>query len=171
MSARPIVDSVDFARRWGELRGTVKVVDLERLRDGLFDSQGTVEFSLIGVVGADAKPNLLLKLQGRVNLTCRRCLGLVPYALQVQKRFVLLRPDEDPGDVSDEASDVEHVPGDVKLDVIAMVEDELLLQLPMSAVHESGDCTPDAWNTGATRVQSPFLSLAGLKQAPGTEKK
>lgn len=169
MSARPIVDSVDFARRSGELHGTVEVADLERLRDVLFDSQGTVEFSLSGVLDADAKPNLLLELQGAVNLTCRRCLGVVPYPLQVQKRFVLMRQDEDPGDVSDEAPDLEHVPGDVKQDVIALIEDELLLQLPMSAAHGSGDCTPDTWNTGATGDHSPFLSLAGLKQAPGTE--
>lgn len=169
MSSRPIVDSVDFARRQEELRGKVAVADLERLREALFDTQGAVEFALSGLNDADGKPNLWLELQAVAHLTCRRCLGSLTFPVQVRKRFVLTRPDEDPGDVSDEALDVEHIPADAALDVISLVEDELLLGLPMSAAHKSGQCTPDAWNTEAAEADSPFVSLAGLKQAPGTE--
>jgi uncharacterized protein len=170
MSARPIVDSVDFARRRGDLRGEVKVADLERLREALFDTQGAVEFTLNGLIDADGKPNLWLELQAEVQLTCSRCLGSLTLPVHVRKRFVLTRPDEDPGDVSDEALDVEHIPADAALDVISLVEDELMLGLPMSAAHETGQCAPGAWNTGAAEADSPFVSLAGLKQAPGTEK-
>jgi uncharacterized protein len=51
------------------------------------------------------------------------------------------------------------------MDVLSLIEDEIILGLPVSPRHEQGECTPGGREEGkTTREASPFAALAALKK-------
>ena len=164
MFDRTVVDSVVFARESGDLRAMVDVAALVRLRDVLFDQSGIIAYELTGRVYRDGKPILRLALGGDLVLRCQRCLGPVRFRLDAVRNFVLVPDGQALSDPADEAEDTEQLRADPKLDVIALVEDEVILGLPMVAGHEEGTCAPPAPRAQAGKQDSPFNALAALKR-------
>jgi len=164
MFDRAVVDSVAFARESGELRATVAVAALARLHDALFDQSGAIAYELAGRVDQEAKPSLRLTLGGELVLPCQRCLGAVRFRLEAVRNFVLVPAGRALSDPTDEAEDTEQLYADPKLDVIALVEDEVILGLPMVAGHEEGACAAPLPKAQAGRRESPFNALADLKR-------
>jgi uncharacterized protein len=166
MSGRPVVDSVEFARLGSTLKGEVPVAELARLREVVAQRSGTLSYVLSGSMGADGRPRLILMLSGSLKLACQRCLGPLEQPLASRREFVLVRPGDPEADVADEADTVEHVPADPKLDVVGLVEEEALLQLPMAPKHAEGSCRLARSSDGGSDASSPFAALASLKTKP-----
>ena len=97
MSARTLIDSVEFARAGEELSGSVAVAELARLADSLFDSDGTLTFDLKG--GCDARQRLRLKLKvgGSIDLQCQRCLGKLVYGVSTTASLLVLTDEAEIG--------------------------------------------------------------------------
>jgi uncharacterized protein len=161
---RVALDSVAFAREAGELRGTVAIADLPRLRDMLFDQSGEIAYSLTGAVNQDGVASLRLGIAAGLLMTCQRCLGPVKFSLQSVRNFELVPADQALGDPAEEPGDVERIHADAKLDVTVFVEDEAILCLPMVAGHHPGECASPIVGDGESGKKSPFSSLAGLKR-------
>ena len=164
MFDRAVVDSVAFARESGELRATVPVAALARLHDALFDQSGAIAYELAGHVDREGKASMRLVLGGELVLRCQRCLGPVPFRFDVVRNFVLVPAGQALSDPADEAEDTEQLHADSKLDVIALVEDEVILGLPMVAGHEEGACAAPSPKPEAGIRESPFNALAALKR-------
>ncbi len=164
MFDRAVVDSVAFARESGELRATVAVAALARLHDALFDQSGAIAYELAGHVDQEGKPSLRLALGGELVLRCQRCLGPVRFRFDAVRNFVLVPAGQALSDPADEAEDTEQLHADPKLDVIALVEDEVILGLPMVAGHEEGACAAPSPQAEAGKRESPFNALAVLKR-------
>jgi uncharacterized protein len=164
MRDRITVDSVAFARDARELRGRLAIADLARLQDALVDSSGDVEYRLAGSVDRQGKATLRLDVAAQLRLACQRCLGPVEFDLKSMRDLVLIPEGQPLGDPAEEPDDVEQMHADVKLDVAALVEDEVILSLPMVAVHESGECAALVTSEGMNETQSAFSSLASLKR-------
>ncbi|HWP12947.1 MAG TPA: DUF177 domain-containing protein [Ramlibacter sp.] len=79
---------------------------------------------------------LHLKAQAVLALTCQRCLGPVdvPIALDRSFRFVA---DEDMAAAQDEQSEEDVLALSRSFDLVELVEDELLMELPLAPRHES----------------------------------
>lgn len=161
MFTRPYIDSLDFARRGGELSGEVPVAELPRLTDVLTDSAGAVHYTLRGFVGKDGRSLLELHLEGACNLRCQRCLNALAYPIRLQARLRLVT-DGELGDDDIEDDEVDNVPADKHFDVLALIEEELLLDMPIAPKHDSGVCEMAA--EGLSRSNNPFAVLAGLKK-------
>jgi DUF177 domain-containing protein len=158
MFARPFIDSVDFARYGREIRGEIAVSALPRLADMLAKADGELTYIICGRQEAD-RDILELALQGVCTLRCQRCLEELEYPVSLVSRLWLL-----PADRLDEADEdeMDAIEADPKLDVLALVEEELLLALPFSPMHPVGECAPA---TPDLRLKdSPFAVLAGLKK-------
>jgi uncharacterized protein len=158
------VDSIAFARDAGELRATLKIPDLPRLRDLLFEQSGEIRYRLTGAVNKDGISSLRLELAADLLLTCQRCLGPVEFGLNASRSFVLIPPAEALGDPAEEPEDVERIHADAQLDVAALVEDETMLCLPMVARHPPGKCSPPLALGSESDKKSPFGALAVLKR-------
>ena len=161
MFTRPFIDSLDFARRGGELSGEVPVSELSRLADVLTDAAGSVNYTLRGFVGKDGKSLLELNLAGTCNLRCQRCLNALSYPIQLRARLRLVTEGEI-GDDDIEDDEVDNVPADKHLDALALIEEELLLDMPIAPKHDDGVCEMAA--EGLNRTNNPFAVLAGLKK-------
>ena len=159
MFARPFIDSVDFARNGKEMRGEIAVSELSRLADLLARSDGSLTYKVRGFREED-RDMLEVTLQGVCTLRCQRCLSELEYPVNLVSRLWLLpasRLDE-----VEEDDEVDAIEAEPRLDVLALIEEELLLGLPFAPRHPEGECAPAA-NDLKQKV-SPFAVLAGLKK-------
>jgi uncharacterized protein len=94
-------------------------------------------------------------------LRCGRCLAPLDFALQLQSSVLLVPP----GTVVQEDDDPESpewIEAGPELDVLELVEDEILLSLPLSVRHEEGKCSDGDEQGQASRRDNPFAKLATL---------
>lgn len=106
-----------------------------------------------------------------INLVCQRCLQQVSFALSVNVQIALLANEQDEGLLEDDADylildDILAYEPQVGLDVVALIEDELLLMLPISPRHD--DCHLAVQSVGElveeeAESDNPFAVLADLK--------
>jgi uncharacterized protein len=164
MSEQAVVDNLEFARRGTVLQGEVAVADLERLRDYLLSSQGGLKYTLTGRTGAKGEPLLECGIEGGLVLQCQRCLEALEYPLHIASTLKIVEGATQFDDVGDEAEDVDSIPASASMDVLALVEEEILLNLPMSPLHAPEVCRGQGAAKPANEERTkPFGALAALK--------
>lgn len=164
MNDPAVVDSAAFARNSGELHGTIRLERLSRLRDALLDCSGEVAYALKGIVSSEQKPLLQLKVTGSLKLPCQRCLGPLDWEFESERIFELVPPGQVLSDPADEDQEVEQIFADPKLDVTCLVEDEIILAMPMAVRHETGACAAPGRQAEQSGRESPFRALSGIKR-------
>lgn len=161
MFARHFIDSSDFARNGRELRGEVAVADLPRLRDMLADSEGKISYFVRGFPDKSGKPMLEVTMDGSCQLVCQRCLSGFAYPVHLVSRLLLAQEGE-LDDSSVEDDELDSILADKHLDVLALLEEEILLSLPFAPKHPAGTCQLAAKGLDQSG-NSAFAALAGLK--------
>ncbi len=155
----PLIDGFVFAEAGGSVRGAWPVSALPRLREELHDDVGAVAFEVQGSCDAHGRPQLALRASATLQLTCRRCLGVVECALGAEATLLLAN--------SQAAIDAEPISVDGPEWVVAqkemalrdLVEDELLLALPYAPRHEN--CPAQGRDAPGTR-HTPLAGLRGM---------
>lgn len=167
MSEQVVIDSLEFALNHDTLSGIVTVAELSRLVDALHSDKGALEYTLSGGVNRHGKPVLHCRVKGKLQLQCQRCLEGMEYVLDIRSELMLaqdeaalLQLDEQ----DEEAADA--ILADTKLNVLALIEDEVLLDLPLAPRHPTGACQVKAAELGSPGL-SPFAVLAKLKPEQG----
>ena len=94
MSARTMIDGLEFAGADKELRGSLAPFDLTRLQDCLFDAGSAIDYRLRGGRDQQGRPALRLEITGLLHLQCQRCLGLLEYPLRMMNTLLLVRENE-----------------------------------------------------------------------------
>jgi len=163
MSARAIIDSLEFAQAARELRGSLPVSSLVRLQDFLRDSTGSVEFAVKGGHDPENRPVLALSVSGLLHMQCQRCLERLDYPLRYSTTLRLVQPGEDLSETIADPDAVDVVKASMELDVAELIEDELLLSLPFSPRHAEGTCDSRKKDTRGTAEGGAFSGLAALK--------
>lgn len=163
MSDRILIDPQAFARQKENLSGTVALADLhERVRSpDMLDVSAAVRYTLHGGTDGWQRPFLQLHLSGVLPLQCQRCMNAVDFVVDENVRIVLFA-DEAALDRAMLADDtLEGMVAEAETDVYTLLEDQILMALPLSPKHD--DCPAD---TDAYRPQraSPFAVLAGLQK-------
>ena len=169
MSARFVINSLDFVNGSGRHCDTIPILELVRLHDWLFDDQGSLIYELSGYVDKNDKPHLLLKINGTMNLNCQRCLDKLTHTFDLQTILLLVNSEEEL-DLIDEDDSVDAILGTSELDVIDLIEEEIILSLSISSRHPEGECStnsPKASKTGFNEQSNsahPFAVLAKFKK-------
>ena len=166
MSAPAVIDVLEFSRAAQTLSGSLQVVTLKRLEDVLHDREGILEYELRGGPDERARPQVRIKVSGRLHLQCQRCLGLLEYQLHLTNTLLVTQQGSKVEGVEDpDAPDT--IDENPELDVASLVEDEVLLALPFAPRHAEGQCdTEPQADVQAGREGSAFAKLAALKQRP-----
>ena len=163
MFARHFIDSLDFARNGRDLRGEVAVADLPRLQDMLAVPEGTISYVVRGYQDKDGKPKLEVTLDGMCQLRCQRCLNALAYPVKLVSRLLLV-DEKDLGEPSLEEEELDSIQADKHMDVLALLEEEILLSLPLAPKHPADACQPAAGGVDLPMAErKPFAILAGLK--------
>ncbi len=159
MFAQPFIDSTDFAKNGREMCGEILLAKLPRLADMLVNQGGALTYKLTGLQ-EDNRYMLSLEVHGMCRLRCQRCLEALSYPVKIAARLQLLPQDR--LDEVNEADDVDGIEASQQLDVLALIEDEVLLGLPFAPRHEEGVCSPAV--NSLQQSANPFAVLAGLKK-------
>jgi len=158
----PVVDSVQFARSHGEVHCSVAISELKRLAQTVSGAEGEFRVWLQGFENPDARPCLRLRVSGKVEVVCQRCLEPLTLEIATDRSFLLAEREQDLTELSEEADDIESLLADSKLDALALVEDEILLQIPMAPMHDEGSCTRPEWSEDLRDTGSAFGVLGAL---------
>lgn len=167
MSAQAVIDSLEFARAELELQGSLPVSGLARLQDCLYGSAGNVEFAVKGARNGEGRPILRLNINGLLHLRCQRCLGQLDYPLQLSNTLLLVRHGENPADAVADPDALDYVEESTELDVAGLIEDEIVLCLPLAPRHAEDECRglgEAMQNTGPGNDVSAFSRLKELKK-------
>jgi uncharacterized protein len=165
MSAPAVIDALEFARSAQELSGSVPVSGLQRLEDLLYDSSGTLWYELRGRRDDGNRPLLRVIVTGELHLQCQRCLGLLEYAVDFSNTLLVLPAGAPPGDDLEDPEAPDTLEAQEELDVPALVEDEVLLSLPLAPRHPEGACESRFESQPQANARnSAFEKLAALKR-------
>ena len=143
MSAQTVKDPIRFAREAASLTGEIALAEMGRLRDELADAQGVVSgvvsYRLEGAL-VGGRPALRLLVEANPALICQVCLAPYVHSLHSEGVIFLARNDAEMErwESNDPLLDV--IVAEEHMDVRTLVEDELLLSLPVVPRHEDDDC-------------------------------
>jgi uncharacterized protein len=165
--AGTVIDSLKFAADEDCLAGKLALTQLTRLSDVLASREGWLDCKLEGYRierEGETRPGLHLRVSGRLSLHCQRCLAEVGFDCVIDSRLLLIPPGAEWPEEDVETDDYDAIPASRELSVSSLVEEEVLLTLPIVPRH--ADCLPPAGMAAEEEKSepSPFAVLAGLKK-------
>ena len=156
MSQPGLIDGLQFARGAGTLTGTLDLSRVPRLA-GMGCATADLSYELQGRTDTDGRCWLLVSANGTLTLECQRCLRPLAFPLALRSELLLTASQREIEAADD---DIDRVLAGNALDVCQIVEDEVLLALPIAPRHEQ--CGDQQDGTETSRP-SPFAGLAKLK--------
>lgn len=170
-----LVNPRTLVERRADVVGRCAVAKMERLRSFLGDDQGDVDVTLAFGKSDEGWSVVTGFIQGEVWLQCQRCLALMPWKVNTGVALALVATEDEAQRIGESYDP--RVVSEATLSVHDLVEDELILAMPLVARHPDGVCrsaldlpepqdshvteaTPDE----STRPRNPFEVLAGLKK-------
>lgn len=153
------INTLEFSQKKHAMQGELLVRDLPRLQTAVLDtsSGNPLHYKLEGGVGALGLPGIRLQLEVVLQVICQRCLGEMPLRLQLELGYVISK---DTSAELDDMDEVDWLEAEQNFDLAALIEDELLLALPIAPVHDF-PCNQHAMASG--EKPNPFAVLKGLK--------
>lgn len=156
--------------RSGFFKGVIPLAELERLGELLYpgeasESERDIDVSFEFVRNEYDSPTVKGHLATRLELQCQRCLGALEIPLELEFQLLV--------DASDELVRSSRLDtlysDDGYVDIFDAVEDELILAIPLVALHDDRACNEhwqdaDVGSESAER-DNPFAVLAKLKTA------
>ncbi len=164
------LDPRKFAQQRIDIAGSVAVEALPRLGDSLASAEGFVNVSLHFGMGEQRTLEVRGSIDAELAIVCQRCLDPVPMSVSCDLHLAILWKEEH-AERLPKAIDP-WIIGEGQTDIYQIVEDELLLSLPIVAYHEN-DCVPhEHFSSGENEVNkvlaetpkhNPFDVLQELK--------
>ena len=149
--------------------GKVALRSLERLSDLLAEPDGDVAFSLEFDRDSFGIPYVGLVVTAELPLLCQRTLERFLLPVRVEQRMGLIRDEsEEPGLPPGYEPLLLDESGELR--PLDLVEDELILAVPVVPVMPGTDAVEQEWSGGQAAVEperpNPFAALAALKKQP-----
>jgi uncharacterized protein len=165
------IDPFRFANTGREIEGEVELAKLSRLSEVLADTSGTVKIAMQFDVDDTGTPFMKGHFETVLSLTCERCMQAMQMPMSIDTWLGLVKHEKLIDALADqyEAWVIEDT--NTPIDPILVVEDELILALPLVPKHDS-DCLPkealeskddSTKNEVPDKPASPFAVLADLK--------
>jgi len=147
-----------------EMTGSLPLSAFKRLEGSLFDTEGTVAYTLDFDTDALRTPYVEVRIETRLPLLCQRTLKRFELPVALVQRLGLLR--DEAGDAGlPEGYEPLLVPADGLLSPAELVEDELILVVPVVALAPGTEAMEADWPPPAEEVAqaNPFAALSSLK--------
>lgn len=144
-------------------RGTFRPSDLERLEGILADERGELRYEVTAGLDRQSRKVVSCIIEGFVFLICQNTLEAFRHEISIHDRLVLVDDESRLPSVEEEDDSEDHVVADEPLDIRDLVEDAVLLALPMvpRKPGQEGAAKPAG---AAGQEQSPFAALEKLRK-------
>lgn len=166
-----IIDPIQLAEKGARLSGELPVKGMARLAEMCRDNEGSVRIDLqFAHNPIDGLRTLNGTIDARINVTCQRCMESMTLSLSIRPHLLLLRKGE--RDELMEGGNALAVERPISLG--SLVEDELLLSMPMVPMHPIKSCHAQVARESPRQPESesnkkkhakPFAVLAALKNS------
>ena len=168
------LDVKAFAQAGGHLAGHATLLKYERLAE---EAQGLhpdlrvdwyADAELRTDAGQGVQHWLHVRAEASFPMVCQRCLLPVDVPLQVDRWFRFV-PDEDIAALEDETSEEDVLAASRDFDLQALLEDELIMEIPVTPRHEicpeppSLSAMDDDFEAAAEARPNPFAVLGTLR--------
>ena len=160
-----MIDPARFGREGLRLTGSVAPAQLSRVAQVLFDGGGTVGYRMQGMLSPRGEPALRVELDIDLAVACQRCTERLPIQLNVARTLIFRRELDELAAVADEEDDVDAIPLVPTLDELDLIDQEVMLSLPIAPRHADGECQARTGDGGDAVASSAFSVLSRLKQS------
>ena len=153
-----LINNIEFAEKNLERAGKIEASSCERLLELLnvsSENLADIRYKLIGTAKKQQLPNLNLSIQAKLPVLCQRCLA--PMQLNFALTFDYVISAQAPLE-SEENDEIDWLEASLTMNVNELVEDELLIAMPIAPKHENG-CAPATTQSG--EKPNPFAVLKG----------
>lgn len=157
-----VINNIEFAQKALEIHGTIPVSRFSRLADLLADTAGLLDCRLQGGRDANNIAFIRLLLQGELNLLCQRCLQPYRHGISIDQQFTLINDEAELPAPEEEGDDEDYLLMQAEMPVLELMEDELLLALPIAPKHAEGECSSES-RINEYKKPNPFAKLEMLK--------
>jgi uncharacterized protein len=162
------IDPLRFAETGRRLEGRLLLGGFDRLAPLLSDTTGEIEVELEFGIDDMRVPFLSGHIQGHLRLTCQRCMEPMDY--EVDSHFILglVQSDYEADGLREDYEPL--LVGDEPMVLADIIEDELILTLPIVPSHELSACpvtthvTDSSTENTADEAVNPFAVLSELKK-------
>ena len=147
------------------LDGDFPLARMPRLTEQLDDNGGSVAVALQFGLDSQRIPFVQGRIKADLTMTCQRCMEPVRVPVNIDVSLALLRSAAGMNELPAQYEPL--VVDTARMSLLTMVEDELLLALPVVAMHDTVDCHAgerDTTDDGQDQESNPFAVLAGLKK-------
>jgi len=164
-----LIDPRKFAQQGLELAGKLPVNDLSRINEMVLDGTAEVDVELDFLVDEERIRTVRGQAQCQLTVTCQRCLEPVTVPVEASISLAIVW-DEDAAKNLPKRFDP-WIAAEGPNDLFEVIEDELLLNLPLASYHEHACVETSAFSVGeAGEVEevasNPFQMLEQLKGSP-----
>jgi uncharacterized protein len=122
-----------------KVEGSISVEDLPRLRDRLSTDNGTIDVILQFGRNPHGPAHIIGTVNASLDLLCQRCSEGLDYNISVELCVSPVTSDIKAAKLPAGFEPV--LTEDGRISLVDLVEEELLLSLPMMAKHKMGECT------------------------------
>lgn len=165
------VDTRKVFLQEGNLVGTIDFDRMKRFEECILNNEGNVQVELEFSTNKSKQRVIIGKLIASAPVACQRCLEAVQIELEDSFTLALIRQESDIAKLEDKLDP--WICEDHKLDVAALIEEQMLLCLPIVSTHDDKNCLANlgydkqkiAALSGAVSDSSknPFAILKTLK--------
>lgn len=144
-------------------KGAFTPGELERLEESLAGPDGELRYLITASLDAGPRKVVSCIIEGFVFLTCQTSLEAFRHDVAIDDRLVLVDTEAELPAIAEESDAEDYLVADEPLDIRDLVEDAVLLALPMVPRKPGLGEVPGGIDGGAARP-SPFAALASLKR-------
>jgi uncharacterized protein len=144
--------------------GSFTPADLGRLEDSLANNDGELRYRITANLDRQRRKVASCIIEGFVFLTCQSSLEAFRHEISVQDRLVLVDDESQLPPVEEENDVEDYLVADEPLDIRDLVEDAVLLALPMVPRKPGLEEAKGGAGEAAAVKESPFAALASLKR-------
>jgi len=140
--------------------GKVRPAELARFAGSLANGEGEIDYRLHAFLDPRQRRVVSCIINGFAFLTCQSTLEVFRHPIAVSERLVLVEREEQLPAFEEEPEDEDYVVAGTKIAVLELVEEAVILSLPMVPRKPGLDAGAEPAPKGST---SPFAALAALK--------
>lgn len=162
---RLVIDADRIASKPLAFEGDVFPGDLERLAESLANGEGNLHYKLTARLDGQRRKVVSCIIEGFVFLTCQSSLDTFRHPVSIDDRLVLVADESQLPPLEEESDTEDYLVADEPLDVLGLVEDAVILALPMMPRKPGLEWEEGEAETAGGPKPSPFAKLSSLKRS------
>ncbi|MGE5339624.1 MAG: YceD family protein [Gemmatimonadota bacterium] len=157
----PTIDVFALAKAGGRIRGCIANARFARLAPLLASTDGEMAWEMRGEIDQRGRPAASLALRGAVIVRCDRCGRNFDHPIQSESHYWFVETEEALNALPIDVSETEPLLGSREFSVTQLVEDELILAIPISPRH--AHCAIAEKPADESDRNRPLAALATLR--------